>query len=212
MRPEHARAVPHSDAVEKGGPAVPPGVTAARISGDRFALFFPNATLAAAEQLLSSVCNTVETLDHRHEDKRIELSMSFGLSMVPETRFPLSHALATAEAACKAAKDRGRGRVELYQDADLSIVKRYEDVTIVGELREALASDRFRMEAQPLVLLGSSSPVRSGSNGRGNLMPAGCPIFCLPPGTSARAVGRSPRPPPICRIAARKSPARWIAR
>ena len=34
---------------------------------------------------------------------------------VPNTKFPLSHALAAAEVACKAAKDRGRGRVELYQ-------------------------------------------------------------------------------------------------
>lgn len=140
--------------------SLPPGVTAARISGDRFALFFPHATLHAAEQFLTSVCNTIEKLDHRHDGKRIELSMSFGLSTVPEAKFPLSHALAAAEAACKAAKDRGRGRVELYQDADHSIVKRYEDVTLVGDLREAIANNRFRMEAQPIMLMGSNGPAR----------------------------------------------------
>lgn len=140
--------------------SLPPGVTAARISGDRFALFFPDATLATAEQFLTSVCNSIEKLDHRHEGKLIELSMSFGLSMVPEAKFPLSHALAAAEAACKAAKDRGRGRVALYQDADQSIVKRYEDVTLVGDLREAIANDRFRMEAQPILQMGGNGPAR----------------------------------------------------
>ena len=86
--------------------------------------------------------------------------MSFGVAAVPSTKFPLSHALAAAEVACKAAKDRGRGRVELYQDADRSIVRRYEDVAIVGDLREAIANDRFRMEAQPIVRAGAT-PVRA---------------------------------------------------
>ena len=140
--------------------SLPPNVTASRISGDRFALFFPNAGLQAAEQFLASVCQRIEKLDFRHDGRQLELSMSFGLAIVPQTRFPLSHALAAAEVACKAAKDRGRGRVELYQDADQSIVKRYEDVTIVGDLREAIANDRFRMEAQPLVRLDREGPAR----------------------------------------------------
>jgi EAL domain-containing protein (putative c-di-GMP-specific phosphodiesterase class I) len=68
--------------------------------------------------------------------------------------------LATAEVACKAAKDRGRGRVEAYHDADRSIVRRYEDVAIAGDLQEAIANDRFRMEAQPIVQLAKSGPPR----------------------------------------------------
>jgi diguanylate cyclase (GGDEF)-like protein len=141
--------------------SLPPQVIAARISGDRFALFFPDASLQSAESFLSSVCTSIENLNHKHEGKRIELSMSFGLAVVPsQTRFPLSHAIATAEVACKAAKDRGRGRVELYQDADQSMVKRYEDVTLVGDLRDAIANDRFRMEAQPIVQLNGSGPPR----------------------------------------------------
>lgn len=141
--------------------ALPSQVIAARISGDRFALFFPGTTLQAAEKFLSGVCDSIEHLDYRHEGRRIELSMSFGLAVVPTgTRFPLSHAIATAEVACKAAKDRGRGRVELYQDEDQSIVKRYEDVTLVGDLREAIANDRFRMEAQPIIQLDARGPAR----------------------------------------------------
>jgi EAL domain-containing protein (putative c-di-GMP-specific phosphodiesterase class I) len=79
---------------------------------------------------------------------------------VTSTKFPLSHAMAAAEAACKAAKDRGRGRVELYQEADRSIVRRFEDVAIIGTLREAIAHDRFRMEAQPIIDLQSQGPAR----------------------------------------------------
>lgn len=132
---------------------LPAKVSAARISGDRFALFFPDTTLEMAQTALDQLCSAIGRVEFSHEGQKVDLSMSFGMANVPNTKFPLSHALAAAEVACKAAKDRGRGRVESYQEADRSIVRRYEDVAIAGSLREALAHDRFRMEAQPIALM-----------------------------------------------------------
>jgi diguanylate cyclase (GGDEF)-like protein len=139
---------------------LPPDVFAARISGDRFALFFPNEGLDAARTFLGSLCDSISDLTFDHEGTSISVSASFGVAAVQSTKFPLSHALAHAEAACKAAKDRGRGRVELYQDADRSIVRRYEDVAIIGDLREAIVNDRFRMDAQPIVEMAHAGAAR----------------------------------------------------
>jgi diguanylate cyclase (GGDEF)-like protein len=139
---------------------LPPDVFAARISGDRFALFFPNEGLDAARTFLGSLCDSISDLTFDHEGTSISVSASFGVAAVQSTKFPLSHALAHAEAACKAAKDRGRGRVELYQDADRSIVRRYEDVAIIGDLREAIVNDRFRMDAQPIVEMAHAGGAR----------------------------------------------------
>jgi diguanylate cyclase (GGDEF)-like protein len=138
----------------------PVGMMASRISGDRFAMFFADTSLDSAEQFLTRLCSNIAGLEHIHDGKRLNLSVSIGVARVPDTKYPLSHALAAAEVACKAAKDRGRGRVEAYHDADRSIVRRYEDVAIAGELREAIANDRFRMEAQPLVGLAAGGPPR----------------------------------------------------
>jgi len=66
---------------------------------------------------------------------------------------PLAHALATAEIACKAAKDRGRNRVEVFQDSDQSIIRRHTDIMVIGQLREALENDKFRLDAQPILPL-----------------------------------------------------------
>jgi diguanylate cyclase (GGDEF)-like protein len=140
--------------------ALPDNVSAAHISGDRFALFFANESLDAARTFLGSLCQSIGEIAFNHEGASVELSASFGLAALASTKFPLSHALAAAEAACKAAKDRGRGRVELYQEADRSIVRRYEDVTIIGDLREAIANDRFRMDAQPIVELAHAGGAR----------------------------------------------------
>ncbi len=134
--------------------ALPDNVSAAHISGDRFALFFANENIEAARTFLCGLCDAISGLDFSHDGTAIPLSASFGLAAIASTKFPLSHALAAAEAACKAAKDRGRGRVELYQEADRSTVRRYEDVAIIGDVREAIVNDRFRMEAQPIVELG----------------------------------------------------------
>jgi diguanylate cyclase (GGDEF)-like protein len=139
---------------------LPANVFAARISGDRFALFFANEGLDAARVFLERLCEAISEHAFDHEGTPIAVSASFGVAAVKSTKFPLSHALAHAEAACKAAKDRGRGRVELYQDADRSIVRRYEDVTIIGDLREAIANDRFRMDAQPIVELAHTGGAR----------------------------------------------------
>lgn len=133
--------------------ALRPSMAAARISGDRFALFLPNCTLGSAKQYAEQLCAAVNRIEYRVADKQVEASASFGVAPVQATEHPLSHALASAEAACKAAKDRGRSRVEVYQDEDHSIIRRVEDVSLIGAIREALEQDRFRMDAQPIVEL-----------------------------------------------------------
>jgi diguanylate cyclase (GGDEF)-like protein len=143
-------------------------VTAARVAGDRFALFFAGHRVDEARPFLDALCATVNSTALMHEGRPIELSMSFGMAPVPSTRYPLSHALAAAEVACKAAKDRGRKRVETFQEAEAQklqetnrhVVRRTDDLAIAGNLREAIANDRFRMEAQPVVRLRQQSPVR----------------------------------------------------
>ena len=140
--------------------ALAPRMFAARISGDRFAVFLPESSLQIAQQLAGAFCTHLNQLGFTADAKAVDVSASFGIAIVTATKHPLSHALAAAEIACKAAKDRGRARVEIYQDADQSIVRRYEDVLLVGGLREAIDNDRFKLDAQVIVPLSG----RGGGN------------------------------------------------
>jgi Amt family ammonium transporter len=86
----------------------------------------------------------------------VQVSVSVGAAELPEgSPNRLAHGLANAEIACKAAKDRGRDRVEIFQDADQSIMRRSTDIVVVQALHEALAADRFALFAQPILPLGS---------------------------------------------------------
>jgi Amt family ammonium transporter len=133
-----------------------PGALAARIAGDRFAVFLPDCTLEFAQQIGEMLRRQCAELTYVRGDGTVQASVSVGVAeLPPESRNRLAHGLANAEIACKAAKDRGRGRVEVFQDADQSIMRRSTDIVVVQALHEALAADRFALFAQPILPLGA---------------------------------------------------------
>ena len=75
-------------------------------------------------------------------DERLHVSISIGVAPFEREARELMHSLAAAETACKAAKDRGRNRVAVYEPNDQSIVRRFTDINIASRVREAI-------EAQP---------------------------------------------------------------
>jgi diguanylate cyclase (GGDEF)-like protein len=133
-----------------------PGALAARIAGDRFAVFLPDCTLEFAQQIGEMLRRQCAALTYARGDGTVQVSVSVGVAELPaESHNRLAHGLANAEIACKAAKDRGRDRVELFQDADQSIMRRSADIVVVQALHEALAADRFALFAQPILPLGA---------------------------------------------------------
>lgn len=140
--------------------SLPARAFASAVSGDRFALFFNEMALETARQFLDSLCTQVTQIECSHEGKRVEMSISAGVATIAEAKYPLAHAMANAESACKTAKEKGRGRVEAHHDAERIGIKRHEDTAIVHTLRQAIANDRFRMEAQPIAQLGVAGAPR----------------------------------------------------
>jgi diguanylate cyclase (GGDEF)-like protein len=120
---------------------------AARISGDRFAVLVP-MPLEGAEKFAESLREEVEKIGARHGDSRLHVSISVGVASLSAGDGELMHSLAAAETACKAAKDRGRNRVEIYQSNDASLVRRFTDINIAGQLREAIDAGHLRLDAQ----------------------------------------------------------------
>lgn len=125
----------------------PPGAVLARISGDRFAAVIPG-TLEAALETATCWCEAAVQLAAVQGDERSRASLSIGVAELARDSSALTHALAAAESACKAAKDRGRNRAEAYQATDESVVRRFTDITIAASLRSAVAEDRLRLDAQ----------------------------------------------------------------
>ncbi len=130
-----------------------PAALAARVSGDRFAVFLPDCGLEAAAQTAEAVRAECAQLSYPRGDGTVKISVSVGVAPVEEGANALAHGLASAEIACKAAKDRGRDRVEVFEDLDQSIMRRHSDVVVAQRLNDALERDRFVLFAQPILPL-----------------------------------------------------------
>jgi diguanylate cyclase (GGDEF)-like protein len=136
-----------------------PGALAARISGDRFAILLPTGpeeAVAFAEALRQGVAAVNASHLGAGDDSSFSASVSIGVSAIVDPRVEFAHAFAVAETACKAAKDRGRNRVELYQASDVSIMQRHEDLNMAPSLRAAISENRMRLDSQLIVPLPGS--------------------------------------------------------
>jgi diguanylate cyclase (GGDEF)-like protein len=129
------------------------GAASSRLSGDRFTVFIPNCSMDRARQIANTIREAVSSARLTSSAQPIPMSMSWGVAMLRAAETTLDHGLAAAEIACKAAKDRGRNRVEVYQDTDASIIRRRDDMLIVGRLRTALDEGRFQVFGQPIASL-----------------------------------------------------------
>jgi diguanylate cyclase (GGDEF)-like protein len=129
---------------------LPPGAFASRISGDRFAVLLPTQ-LDDAAKFAESLREGVEQLGTTHAESRLHVSISVGVALLDTAAGELMHSLAAAETACKAAKDRGRNRVEVYKSNDVSLVRRFADINIAGQLRAAIDAGRLQLYSQLIV-------------------------------------------------------------
>jgi len=133
---------------------MPPGALAARISGDRFAVLLL-AELQVASNFAEALRQGVEKISAQIGDGSMQVSASIGVAAVDARCQGFTHAFAAAETACKAANDRGRNRVEVFEESDASIIKRFTDINTIGDLRTAMTENRLLLNAQLLAPLSS---------------------------------------------------------
>jgi diguanylate cyclase (GGDEF)-like protein len=127
---------------------------ASRLSGDRYAAVLFEYTLNQARSWAERAREAIESMEVT--DKRTRITASLGVAVLPRGG-SFEHALAAAETACRAAKDRGRNRVEIYETGDESMIRRHNEVRDSRMVLDALEGDHFTLYAQPIVDLASPS-------------------------------------------------------
>jgi diguanylate cyclase (GGDEF)-like protein len=136
-----------------GPPLLASTALAARVSGDRFAVVLQEVETDTAVTLAMAIQGAASQITIGPADQKTEISLSCGVAALVDVPQSLARALAAAELACKTAKDRGNGRVEVYAVADRSMMRRQGDVIAVGRLRAALQADRMVLYAQRITPL-----------------------------------------------------------
>ena len=131
------------------------GDVAARLGGDEFAVLMwapPVEAEPIARRLLDAVCRPYEPA----EGGTVFLSASAGLADAASAK-SAARLLRNADLALRAAKQRGKARIERYEPAYEVAVRR--STTVEHELRGAIDRGELRLAFQPVVALPSVRPV-----------------------------------------------------
>ncbi|SFF14671.1 diguanylate cyclase/phosphodiesterase [Aureimonas phyllosphaerae] len=151
-----------------------PRVTAGRLGGDEFAFVLPCADEAEALAFGERFGQTLNT-PVMAGGRRLSLSASLGVVMVPERTVYLSEAMQFADVALYAAKSAGRNKTAVF-DADMLAELKHRRL-IERELRAAILLNELDVHYQPISgpdgkLVAVEALLRWQSPSRGNISPA----------------------------------------
>ena len=135
--------------------AIRPGDTVARIGGDEFVVVCDSVSASETEEIAVRVLDALsQPCVGAHEE--MKATASLGIAIADESATPES-LLRDSDAAMYRAKERGRGRIELFDEALRSRDERRTATT--SSLHRALEREEFIIEYQPIVDLGTGKMV-----------------------------------------------------
>ena len=124
-----------------------------RLTGDDFCILLTHSDQGSALELAQNLRDNSQALRYLEGDKSLQITTSIGIAEFSTRRSDIGRALTTARMACEAAKDHGRDRIEVFDDKNLSMIRRHDDMQLVARIQQALDEDLFELLAQPIVSL-----------------------------------------------------------
>jgi diguanylate cyclase (GGDEF)-like protein len=129
--------------------------TLARLGGDEFTIFLQD--VKTEENAMAVARKHVESLfqPYLNEGKQLFISASIGVALFPEQGTSAETLMKNADSAMYLAKEKGRNRVELFNDSlHLDISKRLD---LSNDLHRALEHGEFELYYQPRINLERNS-------------------------------------------------------
>lgn len=125
--------------------------TLARLGGDEFGVLLHNCSLEDATAVASGLLKAIEQHQFVWGSSTFSVGASIGVVPVSGAFRRITQLLQAADAACYAAKDQGRSRIHVYQETDDIAARRHGEMQWVSRVKDALAENRFYLDAQPIV-------------------------------------------------------------
>mgnify|MGYP003630452851 FL=1 len=126
--------------------------SSARIESDSFAVLLLDREMDQAVQVAEKIRHDIEASSVDIEGEKIGFTVSIGVVPIKEYSPDVGQILNTARTTMHLAKEQGRNRVVQYEE-DQSTASTYtqDKLQVKRELEQAVATDRFVLQAQPIV-------------------------------------------------------------
>jgi Amt family ammonium transporter len=129
----------------------------ARLGGDEFGILLPSCPLERARARVEEIHAALQELRFSCQGATFPLGASVGVVPVDHRFADMADLLSAADHACYVAKEKGRGRVQVYQPEEAEFVRRHGEMEWVVRLQQTLEQDRFRLWAQEIRPLGPAA-------------------------------------------------------
>jgi diguanylate cyclase (GGDEF)-like protein/PAS domain S-box-containing protein len=137
----------------------------ARVGGDEFGLLLYRCSLDRGRQIARSLIDAFANFHFVWGNSSFSIGISIGLVAIAPNSirqsdfFSTNNLLDAAEAACYAAKYRGRNRLHVYHPDDREVTRHLSESHWVNRLNRACQDDRFVLYYQPIAPLKSTVAV-----------------------------------------------------
>lgn len=128
----------------------------ARLGGDEFGLLLLNCPLNNAVVLANKLRQNIQEFRFIRENKIFSIGVSIGLVSLDAESKNLGSILSAADAACYAAKNKGRNRVQVYLENDSSLTQQHGEMQWASKITQALDEKRFCLYHQKIVPVNDS--------------------------------------------------------
>ncbi len=124
--------------------------TLARLGGDEFGVLLADCPLDKAMDVAETLRQTVADYRFRWQDKTFAIGVSIGVVAIAGSREENADIMGVADAACYAAKDKGRNQVQASPNTR-ELSQRRGEMLWIARINSALEENRFRLHYQRIV-------------------------------------------------------------
>lgn len=128
----------------------------ARLGGDEFGILMYNCSLDDAFAASEKIRDTVRDFHFAWDNRRFSVGVSIGIASIQDTSGNAVNLLKEADAACYAAKDKGRNRVHVFRPDDKEMAERHGEMQWVHKIQQGLEQDLFCLYGQPIAAIDGS--------------------------------------------------------
>ncbi len=139
--------------------AAPEGAVLARLGGDEFGCLLHGAAQFEATEAARRFHDAIRAFRFQVGELSFGVGVSIGATfLTPGDGELADDVLSRADIACYTAKEHGRNRTHIYSPADESMHRRHAELQELSQLRSALSSGVFTLNAQRIVRVGGEGP------------------------------------------------------
>ena len=125
----------------------------ARVGGDEFTLLLRDCNIESAKVLAERMLEKIEGIRYISEDNEFRISASIGLTAISGKEINLQEIVNAADAACRMAKEAGRGQVQILDIEDERVDNNRQELLHLNLILNAIDESRFVLYFHDIVSL-----------------------------------------------------------